>query len=53
MDNVTVEDVTVKEDGLEKSVNIRVLVRYQLKKALRNAKETLIYHVLEEVGKVL
>lgn len=48
MDSVIVEDVTVKKDGLGKSVNIHVRVQCQLKKVLRNAKEILIYLALEE-----
>ncbi|KAI1241765.1 Integrin beta-like protein 1, partial [Lamprotornis superbus] len=48
MDSVIVEDVTVKKDGLGKSVNIHIHVQCQLKKALRNAKEILIYLALEE-----
>lgn len=48
MDSVIVEDVTVKKDGLGKSVNIHIGVQCQLKKALRNAKEILIYLALEE-----
>lgn len=50
MDSVIVEDVTVKKDGLGKSVNIHIHVQCQLKKALRNAKEILIYLALEEVS---
>lgn len=47
------EDVTVKKDGLGKSVNIHVRVQCQLKKVLRNAKEILIYLALEEVSTFL
>lgn len=53
MDSVIVEDVTVKKDGLGKSVNIHVRVQCQLKKVLRNAKEILIYLALEEVSTFL
>lgn len=52
MDSVIVEDVIVKKDGLERSVNIQVLVHCQPRTALRNAKETLIYRVPEEVSEV-
>ncbi|KAK2541368.1 Itgbl1 [Columba guinea] len=48
MDSVIVEGVTVKKDGLGRSVNIHVLVHCQLRKVLRNAKEILIYLALEE-----
>lgn len=44
------EGVTVKKDGLGRSVNIHGLVHCQLKKVLRNAKEILIYLALEEVS---
>lgn len=47
-DSVIVEGVTVKKDGLGRSVNIHGLVHCQLKKVLRNAKEILIYLALEE-----
>ncbi|KAF4795165.1 hypothetical protein TURU_095316 [Turdus rufiventris] len=50
MDSVIVEDVTVKKDGPGKSVNIHIHVQCQLKKALRNAKEILIYLALDEVS---
>lgn len=53
MDSVIVEDVTVKKGGLGKSVNIRIRVQCRLKKALRNAKEILIYLALEEVSTFL
>lgn len=47
------EGVTVKKDGLGRSVNIHVLVHCQLRRALRNAKEILIYLALEEVSTFL
>lgn len=47
-DSVIVEGVTVKKDGLGRSVNIHGLVHCQLRKVLRNAKEILIYLALEE-----
>lgn len=50
MDSVIVEDVTVKRDGLGKSVNIHIHVQCQLMKVLRNAKEVPIYLALEEVS---
>lgn len=53
MDSVIVEGVTVKKDGLGRSVNIHVLVHCQLRKVLRNAKEILIYLALEEVSQFL
>lgn len=47
------EGVTVRKDGLGRSVNIPVLVHCQLRKVLRNAKEILIYLALEEVSTFL
>lgn len=53
MDSVIVEDVTVKKDGLGRSVNIHILVHCQLRRVLRNVKEILIYLALEEVSTFL
>lgn len=53
MDSVIVEGVTVKKDGLGRSVNIHALVHCHLRKVLKNAKEILTYLALEEVSTFL
>ncbi|KAL7983885.1 hypothetical protein Chor_000761 [Crotalus horridus] len=50
MASVTVDDVTVRQDGQGRSVNIQFLVLSQLKRALGNAKEIHIFRVLAKVG---
>lgn len=47
------EGVTVKKDGLGRSVNIHALVHCHLRKVLKNAKEILTYLALEEVSTFL